>query len=116
MTTRIRPLSGLLACLGFAIICLGSVGSAAEQQCICRSPDRSYVEGTCVCLQRPGGAQELACCSRVLNNPSWRFTGEGCPTARTEPATPTMMSTVSADGSDVAPNTAFTWQGAFMPR
>jgi len=116
MTTNIRPLSGLLACFAFAIICLGSVESAAESQCICRSPDRSYIEGTCVCLQRPGGTRELACCARVLNNPSWKFTGEGCPTAMTEPPAPTKMSTVLADGSDVAPKTAFTWQSAFMPR
>jgi hypothetical protein len=26
------------------------------------------------------------------------------------------MSTVLADGSDVAPKAAFTWQSAFMPR
>jgi hypothetical protein len=26
------------------------------------------------------------------------------------------MSTVLVEGSDAAPNTAFTWQSAFMPR
>ncbi len=116
MTIRERPLSGLLASFGFAIVCLGSVGSAAETHCKCRSPGQSYLVGTCVCMDRPGGSQQFACCEMSLNNPSWQFTGKGCPIAETEPAAPTMMSTVSADGSDVAPKTAFTWQSAFMPR
>ena len=116
MTIRKRLLSGLLACFGFAIVCLGSVASAAEPQCICRTPDRSYLEGTCACLQRPGGKRELACCGRVLNNHSWRFTGEVCPIAMTEPPAPTNMSMVSADGFDVAPKPVFTPLGAFMPK
>lgn len=116
MTNRVRTLSGFLACFAVAIVCLGSVESVAEPKCICRSPDRSYIEGTCACLQRPGGTQELACCARVLNNPSWKFTGESCPTAKIEPTAPTKMSTVMADGSDVAPKPAFTWQSAFMQR
>ena len=113
MTMRERPLSGLLACFGFAIVCLSSVGSAAETQCICRSPGQSYVEGTCVCLERPGGVQELACCEKSLNNTSWRFTGKGCPIAKTEPA---RLRTFSGDDFDVAPKTAFTRYSAFMPR
>jgi hypothetical protein len=116
MTMRKRLLFGLLACFGFAIIGLGSAASAAEQLCKCRSPDQTYLEGTCVCLARPGGAQELACCGRVLNNPSWRFTGKSCPIAKTEPGAPARMSTISGDGFDVAPMTAFAWQSAFMPR
>ena len=117
MTMRKRPLSsGLLACIGFAVVCLGSAGSAAEPECRCRSPEQSYIVGACACLQRPGGAQEVACCGKVLNNPSWRFTGKGCPIAQTEPATPTNMSTITADGFNVAPKTVFTWYGAFVPQ
>ena len=108
MTMRKRPLFGLLAFFGFAIVCLGSVGSAAEPLCKCRSPKQSYLEGTCVCLERPGGGQELACCGKVLNNPSWQFTGKRCPIAKSEPAAPTRMSTFSGDYFDVAPKTAFT--------
>jgi len=98
MTMRERPLSGLLACFGFAIVCLGPVGSAAETQCKCRSPGQSYLVGSCVCLQRPGGAQELACCGKVLNNPSWQFTGKGCPIAKAEPGVPVRLSTFSGVG------------------
>jgi len=109
-----RPLHGLLAFIGFAIVCLGSTGSAAQSACTCRAPGQSYIEGTCVCLERPGGAQELACCGKVLNNPAWKFTGKGCPIARTEPAAPTRMSRVSGDAFDVAAKRAFTWDGVFL--
>jgi hypothetical protein len=115
MTMKERGLSGLLACFGFAIVCLGPVESAAEPQCKCRAPSQSYLVGACVCLQRPGGAQELACCGKVLNNPSWRFTGKGCPIAKTEPATPAPVRTFSGDDFDVAPKAAFTRHGAYMP-
>ena len=108
MTMRIQPLSGLLACFGFAIVCLGPVGSAAEPQCKCRAPGQSYLVGACVCLQRPGGAQELACCEKVLNNPSWRFTGKCCPDAKTEPAVPARLSTFLGDGFDNTPNAVAT--------
>lgn len=116
MTMRKRPLSRLLACIGFAIVCLGPVGSAAEPQCKCRAPGQSYLVGACVCLQRPGGARELACCGKVLNNSSWRFTGKGCPIAKTEPAAPARMSMLSRDGFEVAPKTAIMRHGAFAPR
>jgi hypothetical protein len=116
MTIRGRLLPGFLACFVFAIVGLGSVGSAAEPQCKCRSPGQSYLVGTCVCLQRPGGAQELACCGKVLNNPSWRFTGKVCPIANLEPAVPTRVPTLSGGRFDVAPETAVLRHSAFMPR
>ena len=108
MTMRIQPLSGLLACFGFAIVCLGPVGSAAEPQCKCRAPGQSYLVGACVCLQRPGGAQELACCEKVLNNPSWRFTSKDCPVAMTKPIVPAGVSTYSGDGFNNMPKAAVT--------
>lgn len=111
---RERPLSGLLACFGFAIVCLGPVGSAAEPQCKCRAPGQSYLVGACVCLQRPGGAQELACCGKVLNNPSWKFTGKGCPIANTDPADLARIRTLAGEDFDVAPKIAFTQHSANM--
>ena len=115
MTIRERPLSGLLASFSFVIVCLSSVGSAAETHCKCRSPGQSYLVGTCVCMDRPGGVQQLACCEMSLNNPSWQFTGKGCPVAKTEPAAPAWMRTFSGDEFGVAPKTAFTQHSAFMP-
>lgn len=91
MTMRERPLSGLLACFCFAIVFANPVESAAETQCTCRAASQSYAEGTCACLDRPGSGSEIACCGKVLNNTSWKFTGKGCPVAGTEPAAPTRL-------------------------
>lgn len=115
MALREGPLSGLLACIGFAIVCLSSVGSAAETRCICRYAGQIYPVGTCVCMDRPGGVQQRTCCGMVLNNPSWQFTGKGCPIAKTEPAAPAWMRTFSGDDFDVAPKIAFMRHSAFMP-
>jgi hypothetical protein len=60
--------------------------------------------------------KEIACCGKVLNNPSWRFTGKGCPIANSEPAAPTRMTLLSGDGFDAAPKTAVRRHGAVMPR
>lgn len=86
-----RPLPGLLACFCFAIVFAGPVESAAQTLCTCRAASQSYAEGTCACLDRPGGGSEIACCGKVLNNTSWTFTGKGCPVAGTEPAASTRM-------------------------
>ena len=122
MTIRERLLSVRLACFCVAIVCAGSVGSAAETQCTCRAASQSYAVGTCACLDRPGGGNELACCGTVLNNTSWQFTGKSCPIARNEPAASTRMRALSDDDLDVAPKTAFTSRpalpgspSAFMP-
>lgn len=112
MTMKERPLSCLVACFVFAVVCLDPAGTAAEPQCECRSSGQTYLVGTCVCLQRPGGAQELACCGMVLNNPSWRFTGKSCPIAKVRPAPPVKALTYSRDDFDVS----FTRYGAFMWR
>lgn len=113
MTMR-RPLSALLACFGFAIVCLGPVGSAAEPRCTCRYAGQSYDLGTCVCMKAPGGIEQRVCCGMVLNNTSWEFTGEGCPVARAGPAAPARMRPSSRDGVDAAPKIADTGSGASM--
>ena len=110
-----RPMSGLLASFGFAIVCLSSVGSAADTQSICRSAGQLYAEGVCICMDRPGGAQQRACCGMVLNNPSWQFTGEGCPVPKAEPAAAARIPTLTGDGFDVAPEIAVTGPGGLLP-
>ena len=51
-----------------------------EIDCTCRYGGQSYAQNACLCLKTPNGAR-LACCGKVLNNSSWRFTDEMCPTA-----------------------------------
>lgn len=98
-----RTLSRLLACAGYAIVCLGPAGSVAETQCTCRYAGQSYALGACVCIDLPVGGRQFACCGMVLNNTSWKFSDEGCPMAATEPAGPAQTSTVSGDEFNVAP-------------
>lgn len=106
MTTRLRLLSGLLALSGFALLCLGATGAAAERQCTCRAPGQSYPVGACVCMARPGGAKQLACCGMSLNNTSWEFTGKACPVALTKPAAPARLTAFSVEDLDAAPTAA----------
>ena len=114
MPTKGRWLFCFLACFGFALVCLSSVGSAAETQCICRYAGQSYAVGTCVCMNRPDGTQQRACCGMVLNNTSWQITGEGCPVAHSEPAAPPRMRTLSGDNLVPAPKIASTRHGTSM--
>ena len=60
---------------------VGTPGAAlGEIDCTCRYGGQSYAQDACVCLMTPNGAR-LACCGKVLNNASWNFTGDMCPTA-----------------------------------
>ena len=60
-----------------------------EIDCTCRYGGQRYDQNTCVCLMTSNGAR-LACCGKVLNNSSWKFSGDMCPIASVpspEPAT-----------------------------
>lgn len=115
MAAAKRLLPVVLAGTCFAVACLSSAGSVAEPQCICRYAGQSYAEGTCVCMDRPSGAQELACCGMVLNNTSWRFTGEGCPVADAKPADPVQTRPSAPDGPDTGAKVSFVQPGASVP-
>ena len=67
--------------LTFALIGIGLViGSApALADCTCRSRDVVANEGEVVCINTPFG-QRLARCDKVLNNSSWTFLQDACPT------------------------------------
>lgn len=80
-----RSLLALFACLGFAVMCLGSTGAAPAGLCTCRYAGESYAVGTCVCMKQPGGRTQTTCCGMVLNNTSWEFTGGDCPISEIEP-------------------------------
>jgi hypothetical protein len=67
------------AVLAFAVAAAGP--AAAVSPCTCRHAGASYDLDACVCIDTPSGAR-MACCGKVLNNTSWRFTDARCPTAR----------------------------------
>ena len=115
MTKRERLLPSLLACLGFAIVGLGSTGSAAQTRCICRAAGQSVPVGKCVCLARPGGVVERACCGMVLNNTSWQFTGNACPIAKTKPTIPMPTRAVAGEDFVVAPRSALVKNRTIVP-
>ena len=52
----------------------------AGENCTCRHNAEDIPEGQSICMKTPKGMQ-MATCERVLNNTSWKFTGQPCPTA-----------------------------------
>jgi hypothetical protein len=55
--------------------------SIAAADCTCRGRDGfDFQLGALMCLNTANGPQ-LARCEMVLNNSSWKVTGESCPTA-----------------------------------
>ena len=56
----------------------------AGENCTCRYKDSDIAEGQTICMRTSNGSQ-MATCSRVLNNTSWKFSGKPCPTAQLEP-------------------------------
>ncbi len=65
-----------------AAVAPGTAGGGID--CTCRYGGQSYAQNACVCLMTPNGAR-LACCGKVLNNSSWKFTRDMCPTAGVKP-------------------------------
>lgn len=66
----------------FAIIgiTLLSAPALAGEDCTCSHKGAKTPEGQKACLKTSKGMQ-MAECSRVLNNTSWKFLGTPCPTA-----------------------------------
>lgn len=52
----------------------------AGENCTCSHKGSKVPEGQSVCIRTSSGSQ-MAQCSRVLNNTSWKFLGTPCPTA-----------------------------------
>ncbi len=69
-----------MAKIALVAIGLAIVSEPASAACTCRARDVVANEGEVVCLNTPLG-QRLARCDKVLNNTSWTFLREGCPTA-----------------------------------
>lgn len=71
-------LSTAVLVLAFSVGAPGAV--LGEIDCTCRYGGQRYDQNACVCLMTSNGPR-LACCGKVLNNSSWKFTGDMCPTA-----------------------------------
>jgi hypothetical protein len=69
--------------LKFALVGIGIfvASDPASADCTCRSRDIVANEGEVVCLNTPLG-QRLARCDKVLNNTSWTFLQDACPSAK----------------------------------
>lgn len=57
-----------------------SSNAMAGKECTCSHKGEKIPEGQKACIKTPKGMQ-MAQCSRVLNNTSWKFLGTPCPTA-----------------------------------
>lgn len=63
--------------LGVALL---SSPAIAGEECTCSHKGAKIPEGQTACIKTSSGMQ-MAQCSRVLNNTSWKFLGTPCPTA-----------------------------------
>jgi len=52
----------------------------AGEECTCNNKGTKIPEGQTACIKTNSGMQ-MAQCSKVLNNTSWKFLGTPCPTA-----------------------------------
>lgn len=92
--------SGIVVCASAWMTLLAAVPAArAEPNCACRYQGESYAVESCVCIDRGEGAQ-LACCELVLNNTSWSFTSEDCPSASRPQPQSTQQAAQPAPPSD----------------
>jgi len=76
MSNDIKMLRILIA---FSIFSLASPALAGEE-CTCSNNGTKIPEGQTACIKTSKGMQ-MAQCSKVLNNTSWKFLGSPCPTA-----------------------------------
>jgi hypothetical protein len=66
--------------LTIILLSLSALPVLAGEDCTCSHKGNKVLEGQQACLKTPKGMQ-MALCSRVLNNTSWKFLGTPCPTA-----------------------------------
>lgn len=73
----------VLAVAGVAAMTIVPAGSA-RAECRCRYDGKVFEQGQLVCI-RVGGVTRLARCDMALNNSSWIFLKDACPTALLTP-------------------------------
>jgi len=80
----LRRVAIRLAALLFALTALAPAGALAEHKCQCLYQGKRFEQGQLVCIKVDGAAR-LARCDMSLNNSSWTFVSNGCPTALVTP-------------------------------
>lgn len=100
---RQRPATSWLPILILALF-VGTMGEVrAEPNCTCRYAGQSFALDTCVCITTSSGSKR-ACCGRVLNNTSWKFTNEACPIAAAPDASDTELAQSRASSTIKSPS------------
>jgi hypothetical protein len=72
--------TALLIAIAIFLPAAATAESAAGHQCRCRYQGKEFAQGEVVCI-RVGGVSRLARCGMNLNNSSWEFIKDGCPSA-----------------------------------
>ncbi|MEZ5800497.1 MAG: hypothetical protein R3D29_08480 [Nitratireductor sp.] len=73
-----------------------AIAAGPNGDCTCRSPGGDVVEGQTACLKTSKG-MVLARCEKVLNNTSWKFLDQPCPTANYSPSIPEIRKFLLSD-------------------
>ncbi len=70
----------MIATMALLIGALTASQALAGEECTCRHKDGETALGQIACIRSPNG-MTMARCERVLNNTSWTFLNQPCPTA-----------------------------------
>ena len=67
------------------MLAAGAAQAGPDGDCSCRYNGGEVIEGQTACIKTAKGPT-LARCERTLNNTSWKFLNQPCPTASLDPA------------------------------
>jgi hypothetical protein len=83
--------------LGLAAVAMLSLAGAASAgpECRCLYDGRTFDQGQYACI-RIGGTARLARCGMALNNSSWIFVKDGCPSAALTPIPSAALASIRA--------------------
>jgi len=91
----------LLISILLTFVVFTTASSLAGPSCTCRYAGQSFQVNSCVCITTAAAKPQVACCGMVVNNPSWTFTNNACPTADLPPlqSQPIEVAATAADAS-----------------
>ena len=75
---------GKSAALALVILLALPAAATAGPECRCRYQGKEFEQGALACI-RIGATTRLARCDMLLNNSSWTFIKDGCPSAALTP-------------------------------
>jgi hypothetical protein len=85
-----------------ALLFLSAIATPAlaGPECRCRYLGREFDHGALVCITLDGRSK-LARCDMLLNNSSWTFLKDGCPSAEVTPLPTEIAAALAADHAEV---------------